>query len=437
MRRRVTDALTHLGISDLAGRETASLSGGEKQKVAIAGALVLEPTVLLLDEPLANLDPASAQEALLLFRRLADEGRILLLVEHRVEDVLAIEPYSALYLSAGRQEFFGAIAGFLDAADPSEVKLPARQAIAKLRAMGVRVFGCSHVQKMDDEAPTTNHPVSQPLNTRTPDHRNARPLVEFDRVSFAYGRGVPVIRDVTVAIREGDVIAVLGPNGAGKSTLVKHPIGLVKPTSGSVRVEGRDTREATTAELARTVGYVFQSPAHMLFANSVREELAFGPRNLGLSEERITASVTRALASVDLTGYEERPPLALSFGQQKRIGIAAILTMESRILVMDEPTAGQDYRHYHEFMRDILRTALSAAVFITHDLDLAITYANRVWLIADGRLVADGSPQEVLADADLVTRCRLHPTSLLKLNRELLPRTGRFLSLEAIAAGGF
>jgi energy-coupling factor transport system ATP-binding protein len=435
MQRRVTEVLAHLDISELAERETASLSGGEKQKVAIAGALVMEPSVLLLDEPLANLDPASAREALLLFRRLADEGHILLIVEHRVEDVLTIHPNAALYLSAGHQQYFGAIEDFLDVADPREVKLPARLAIAKLRTTGIQVFECSGVQ--EKSAPGRTAQVVQHPNTRTPEHLNTPPLVEFDHVTFAYDEGASVLRDITAAIRDGDVIAVLGPNGAGKSTLLKHAIGLIKPRAGRVLVNGKDTRETTTAELARTVGYVFQSPGHMLFANSVREELAFGPRNLGLTEGRIAANVTTALASVDLAGYEERPPLALSFGQQKRVGIAAILTMEPHILVMDEPTAGQDFHHYGEFMQVILALAkLSAVVFITHDLDLAITHANRVWLIADGCLVADGRPEEALADDALLVKCRLHTTSLLELNRRLLPKVQRFLSLEAIAAGG-
>jgi len=188
------------------------------------------------------------------------------------------------------------------------------------------------------------------------------------------------------------------------------------------------------AQVARTLGYVFQSPGHMLFAPTVREELAFGPRNLGFAREEIDQSVAQAVETVNLRGLEEYPPLALSFGQQKRVTIAAVLAMRSRILVMDEPTAGQDYWNYMAFMDSILQMpGFAAVLFITHDLDLAICYANRVVLMAEGRIAADGSPADVLSDLELLRRCRIVPTSLLRLNLEYLPRTGRFLRAEALA----
>jgi energy-coupling factor transport system ATP-binding protein len=242
---------------------------------------------------------------------------------------------------------------------------------------------------------------------------------------------------VSLAIRPGDVVGVLGPNGAGKTTLVKHAIGLNRPTSGHVLIDGRDSRALTTAGMARSVGYVFQSPSHMLFAPSVREELAFGPRNLGLDSAAIARHAARALDTVNLADYADRPPLSLSFGQQKRIGIAAVLAMNPRVLVMDEPTAGQDYASYTRFMDDILRKdpdeRREAILFITHDLDLAIAYANRVLLVADGQLIADGPPEHVLARRDILERCRIRPTSLLDANLEWLPVTGRFVPAAALA----
>jgi energy-coupling factor transporter ATP-binding protein EcfA2 len=230
------------------------------------------------------------------------------------------------------------------------------------------------------------------------------------------------------------VIAVLGPNGAGKTTFVKHAIGLLKPKQGHVYVDGRDTREVSVAQIARTLGYVFQSPSHMLFAPTVREELAFGPTNLQHPKDQIDKEVKHALKVVNLSEKEEDPPLALSFGQQKRVSIAAILAMQSRILVMDEPTAGQDYQNYMNFMDAILQLpGFEAILFITHDVDLAVIYANRVLMIADGRLVADGPPQEVLHDFERLRACRLVPSSLLALNVKRFPQTGRFLRAEALA----
>jgi energy-coupling factor transport system ATP-binding protein len=215
---------------------------------------------------------------------------------------------------------------------------------------------------------------------------------------------------------------------------VKHAIGLLKPKAGRVLVNGRDTRQASVAEIAGTLGYVFQSPSHMLFAPTVREELSFGPRNLRHSQEEIETEVKEALQIVNLADKENDPPLALSFGQQKRVSIAAILAMRSRILVMDEPTAGQDYQNYMNFMDAILQMpGFEAILFITHDVDLAVIYANRILMIADGRLAADGAPQDVLRDFDRLRANRLVPTSLLDLNLKRLASTGRFMRAEALA----
>jgi energy-coupling factor transport system ATP-binding protein len=190
----------------------------------------------------------------------------------------------------------------------------------------------------------------------------------------------------------------------------------------------------TVAQAAHTVGYVFQSPSQMLFAPTVREELSFGPKNLEFSEETTAQNVDWAIETVNLRSEMEMPPLALSFGQQKRISIAAILAMRSRILMMDEPTAGQDYWNYQAFMDAILQMpGFDAVIFITHDVDLAVIYANRILLVYKGEIVADGKPQEVLKDENLLLSCRVLPTSLLQLNLEFLPQTGKFFRAETLS----
>jgi energy-coupling factor transporter ATP-binding protein EcfA2 len=409
--QRVDETLNYLGISHLRDRETFYLSGGEKQKVALAGVLAMRPSILLLDEPLASLDPASAQEALALFRRLADEGVSILLVEHRVEDALSIHPDRVIFMQESEIAYCGPPDGLAEVVDHRQVKMPAPIVI----------------QRAASGPPPTFEPAIQP--------NGREPLVTFEDVSFAYEKDGPVvIHDVNLTIRRGDIVALLGPNGAGKTTLVKHAIGLLKPRQGSVLVEGRDTREMSVAQIAHTLGYVFQSPSHMLFAPTVREELAFGPKNLGYDQEAIAEGVAVAVETVNLEGLEDYPPLALSFGQQKRVSIAAILAMRSKILVMDEPTAGQDYWNYMTFMDSILQMpGFEAVFFITHDLDLAVCYASRVILMHEGRVVGDGPPAETLSDSGLLRRCRLVPTSLLEANLGYLPRTGRFMSAEALA----
>lgn len=419
--QRAEEALAYLKIPHLRDRETFNLSGGEKQKVALAGVLAMKPSILLLDEPLASLDPASAQEALEMVRRLVDEGLTVLMVEHRVEDVLSIRPSRVMYMSEGEIRYLGDAEGLAEAVDFREVKLPARQ--IALRA------GREHASERLTFLPGTQAEAESALSAAE------TPLVRFENVTFGYESGREVLHGINLDIKKGDIIAVLGPNGAGKTTFVKHAIGLLKPKSGRVLVNGKDTHRASVAEIASTLGYVFQSPSHMLFAPTVREELAFGPKNLKHPPAQIEQDVKHSLEIVNLADKANDPPLSLSFGQQKRVSIAAILSMRSKILVMDEPTAGQDYKNYINFMDAILQLpGFEAILFITHDVDLAVIYANRVILVADGVVRADGRPQDVLRDYDLLRACRVVPSSLLDLNLELLPKTGDFLRAEALGS---
>ncbi len=258
--------------------------------------------------------------------------------------------------------------------------------------------------------------------------------MRFEDVHFRYREDFPdVLKGINFEIHKGDVIAILGHNGSGKTTLVKHALGLLKPTQGHVLLEGKDTRQISVAQAAHTVGYVFQSPTQMLFAPTVREELAFGPKNLKIPDDQIEKNIQWAIETVHLPEELQTPPLALSFGQQKRISIAAILAMRSRILMMDEPTAGQDYWNYMAFMDGILQMpGFDSIIFITHDVDLAVVYANRVLLVYGGELVADGTPFEVLKDEALLRQSRVLPTSLLRANIEAYPRLGRFHRAETL-----
>ncbi len=341
----------------------------------------------------------------------------VLLIEHRIEDVLRIKPERVMFMSDGEIKYMGPMAGFEKVADYHEVKLPAK--VVAERAS-------------KDPPPLMLDILPGVTASNSGDEMEA--LVSFEDVVFGYESGTEVLHNINLQIKRGDVIAVLGPNGAGKTTFVKHAIGLLKPGSGKVLVGGRDTHSASVAQIASTLGYVFQSPSHMLFAPTVHDELTFGPKNLKHPPDQIEKEVKEALEIVNLVEYEKDPPLALSFGQQKRVSIAAILAMRSRILVMDEPTAGQDYRNYMNFMDAILQLpGFEAILFITHDVDLAVIFANRVLLVAGGRIVADGSPHDVLGDAKRLEDCRLVPTSLLAENMRFWPQTGKFMRAETLA----
>jgi energy-coupling factor transport system ATP-binding protein len=410
--KRADETLNFLGITHLRDRETFSTSGGEKQKVALAGVLSMRPRILLLDEPLASLDPMSSHEALQFFRWLADQGIAIMIVEHRVEDVLTIRPENVLYLENGEQLYYGTNDGLLQVVDYHRLKLPASTILERAKAEPPIIF--------------------EPLLHRT---QNQPALLSFEDVNFRYSPTLPdVLHDINFKVYPGDIIAILGHNGAGKTTLVKHALSLLKPTQGKVLLDGKDTKKITVAQAAKTVGYVFQSPTQMLFAPTVAEELEFGPHNLRYDPEVIKKNVDWAIHTVHLESELQTPPLALSFGQQKRVSIAAVLAMRSRILVMDEPTAGQDYWNYLAFMDSILQMpGFDSILFITHDVDLAVIYANRILLLYDGSIVADGTPNEVLADEAQLSHCRVLPTSLLRLNRQFYPKTGHYLRAEQLA----
>jgi energy-coupling factor transport system ATP-binding protein len=416
--RRIAEVSSVAELEGLLSRTTDELSGGEIQQVAVAGSLMLRPRLLVLDEPLANLDPHAAARLLAQVRRLADAGTAVVVVEHRIEDVMAAAPDRVLYLEEGGVRYHGALEGFFAVADPRAVKVPFAVWLDRART-GIVMHG-------EVEA----RPTIGPSN-------GAPPRLEWRGVSAAYD-GRTVLHDVRAALGAREIVAVLGPNGSGKTTLFKTAIGLVPPAGGEVLVDGASTAGRSVAELAGTFGYVFQNPSQMLFAPSVREELLFGPRNLGRDPARFEALVETTLARARLDGEEgiaDRPPLTLSFGQQKRLSTAVALALEPRTLVLDEPSAGQDHRNAATFMQEVRRIeGLESVYFVTHDADLALSNADRIILLRAGRVVADGTPLEVIADRERWNAANLRYTSLMEANVRWQDRTGRFLDGAALAA---
>jgi energy-coupling factor transporter ATP-binding protein EcfA2 len=416
IRQAFATVVGRTGIDHLTDRTTDELSGGESQQVAVAGALVLEPRVLVLDEPLANLDPLAAQRLLRLLRTLADGGAAVVIVEHRVEDMLEARPDRVLYLDEGTVRYLGPLGGFLAVADPTRVKVPFSVALAAARSHAL--------------------PATPPPEPR-PSPGDAPPRLEWRGVRAGYD-GHVVLHDLSASLDRHEIVAVLGPNGSGKTTLFKTAIGLVPAISGDVLVDGVTILGRSVAALARTFGYVFQNPSQMLFAPSVREELLFGPRNLDRDPAGLEQLAWSSLKRVGLEGEDdilERPPMTLSFGQQKRLALAVALALEPRTLVLDEPSAGQDHRSATAFMAEVQRIAgLESVYFVTHDADLALTYADRIMLLRDGAIVAAGTPLDVIADRRRWEACNLRFTSLMEANARWANGTGRFLGTEALAS---
>jgi energy-coupling factor transport system ATP-binding protein len=431
IQRRVDEVADRTGIAHLLERETSALSGGERQLLAVGGILMMRPTLFVVDEPLANLDPASAGHLLAILRELADEGHSVVIVEHRVEEALELRPDRVLEMTEGRATYLGPVAGYLKVADLGAVKLPFPVILERTRALAKR-------GKLPDASAA---PGAAAVEPKVPDAEldggSEVPRLEFRGLWAGYRKDEEVLAGVDARLGAREIVAVLGPNGSGKTTLFKTAMRLLEPTLGSVLVDGTSVRAFTVAQLATIFGYVFQSPSQMLFARTVREEITFGPRNLGRDPatfDRLLSDSLRRVSLDALEAIEERPPLALSFGQQKRLALAIALALEPRTLILDEPSAGQDHRTAERFMSEFTALpGLESLYFVTHDVDLALTHADRILLFRDGQVVADGPPAQVIEDEDRWIACNLRQTTLMRANLEWRDPAHGFLDGESLA----
>ncbi len=422
MRERIDQVAARAGIEPLLGRETHALSGGERQLLAVAGILMMQPRLYVVDEPLANLDPVTAERLLQLLRALADGGDAVLIVEHRVEEALDLRPDRVLYLEEGRTRYLGAVEGFLAIADPRAVKLPFDVILQHVR---------DHPESASDTEPSV-----APTAVSTDPSSMSLSRLEFRDVHAAIDDH-EILRGVDARLGADEVVAILGPNGSGKTTLFRTAMRLLGVTAGTILIDETPLGDRKTAQLATEFGYVFQSPSQMLFSRTVEEEVLFGPRNLKRDPTTFEALLADCLQRTSLDAVEdirERPPLALSFGQQKRLALAIALALRPPTLILDEPSAGQDHQTANAFMRAVVAIpGLRSLYLVTHDVDLALTYADRILLFRDGRVVADGPPIDVIADADRWRACNLRSTSLMQANlRYGVPQEG-FLDAETLA----
>ena len=394
--RRVKYGLESMDILGLRGRSIFAISGGQKQRLAIADVLAMKPDILLFDEPLANLDSNGVKLMQSIFRTLHATGKTIIVAEHRTEEVLKADPTRVFVIDKGRM--------MADSTDPrvlvkfrETIKVPAEYFLdGPLQTTPATAW--------DQKAERTTTPSQE--------------LIRIEGMSFEYSGGIKALADIDLTVREGERIALLGNNGAGKSTLALSLIGLLKPTSGRVLIGGRDTRKLSTSEIARTICLVFQSPFSMLFARTVREELSFGPKNLGVPSDAIGKIVPEAASRCSISHLLEQSPFASSFGEKKRICVGSVLTMQPRCIILDEPTAGQDYRSYSNFMNFIVSLSehVKSFVVITHDPDLAIEYTDRAIILNNGRIIADGPTRKVLANPETLKQGSIRETSLIELS---------------------
>lgn len=404
--RRIEESLDTLGISHLRHRHVYELSGGEKQKIAIASVLALHPEILILDEPTSELDPRSAEDVLSLVQRLNDElGITIVLIEHRLDRVLHYVD-RLIVLDGGKIIADGKTRDVLDnhylEITTAGIGVPPIIKLAhELRNAGVNINGLPLTVKEGREIlarilPKNPRPLPPRENTDS-----GKPVIEVRKLWYAYPGCPAALKNVDLSINEGDFIAVMGKNSSGKTTLVKHFNGLLKPVKGSVSVGGIDTRKTTTAELAKKVGFVFQNPDDHLFADTVEDEIGFTLKNAGLDGAKIKERINELLTEFGLDRHRKLYPRYLSGGEKQRVALASVLAARPKILIADEPTRGMEYQLKVELMKFLKRYTGegNTVILVTHDVETVAEYADKVVLMSEGEIIACGSRRDILAGA--------------------------------------
>ena len=419
MKSRVHTWAERLDLSNLLGHRPQDLSGGQKQRVSLAGVLIDESPILLFDEPLANLDPKSGQDIIDLIDQIHEEqGTTTIIIEHRLEDVLYRPIDRVILINQGQVLFNGQPDDLLRTTLLAENGIREPLYLTTLRQLGQNISKLPHLDKVE-KLPLGDLSVDIP----TPHFEKgaeAETILELGHLNFAYREGQPILKDLSLTIPKGQRLAIVGKNGAGKSTLAKAICGFIQ-TEGTYFSKGEDIKGDSVKERAERVGYVLQNPNQMISTNMIFDEVALGLRLRNVPEDQIESRVHQALKTCGLYEFRKWPISALSYGQKKRVTIASILVLGPDVLVLDEPTAGQDQRNYTEIMDflDELHQKGHTIVMITHDMQLMLDYSDRAVVVMDGQVLADLTPAELLTQPEILKRANLKETSIFALANRL------------------
>ena len=415
-----------VGIQDHLDFAPHELSGGQKQRVSLAGVMVDQVKILLFDEPLANLDPATGKQTIELIDEIQEKtDTTVVIIEHRLEDVLWRDVDRIVLMGDGK------ILADLHPDELLSTRLLEENGIREplyltaLRYAGVELAPAKKPAHVDsvvidkaDRKKMTDWFWSRPAAEAEKEHEQ---LLEVRNLTFGYERGSQTLRDVSLTIHKGEMVSIVGKNGAGKSTFSKLVCGFETPDSGEILFQGRDLLQENIRHRAKHIGYVMQNPNQMISKTMIFDEVALSLRNMGKSEEEIREKVEETLKVCGLFPFRNWPVSALSFGQKKRVTIASVLVQDPELIILDEPTAGQDFHHYTEIMEFLrgLNEKGVTVVMITHDMHLMLEYTPRALVFADGRLIADRSAAAVLCDPQLIRQAALKETSLFTLANQL------------------
>ena len=419
MKDKVALWAERLDLTSLLNHRPQDLSGGQKQRVSLAGVLIDESPILLFDEPLANLDPKSGQETIDLIDKIHKEvGATTIIIEHRLEDVLYRPVDRILLVNEGELLFNGSPDELLSSKLLLENGIREPLYVTVLRQLGFdtrRAQNLSQLDALDLSDLALPDRISKDKRDSLSDS-----ILKVEGLSVSYGDNPAIIEDLSFSLKKGERLAIVGKNGAGKSTLAKALCGFV-PSQGKLTYKGQDISQDSIAERSERIGFVLQNPNQMISQTMIFDEVALGLRLRGIEEAEVEERVHEVLKTCGLYSFRNWPISALSFGQKKRVTIASILVLKPEIIILDEPTAGQDYKTYTDIMNflDSLQKQGHTIVMITHDMQLMLEYSDRCLVMVDGQIVADDNPVAILNQKSLLESANLKQTSLYALGQKL------------------